>query len=203
MYSALHAHRHLEVEQDDKLHDDIHKGYKTFHALLFTIRCDYSPILLRPVYHSLPSLKPAIPLANALVVNYQIPTPFEIKPDGVVIVNDSAPDDIGTRASQHPRGRLFRGKHFCVRFLLGAIRSKHGLSLVNSDSTAFNDLEVFETRDNFVFNPVLKSQLAFDGQRGYRSTCIKVMPTEYSTPSLMVTVNQLHPLKAITHLDPF
>lgn len=69
------AHRYRETEQDDKLHDGIYKSYKPFHSFLFTTLCDY------------PACLPFLA---------ELEAPFEIKPDSVVIVDYSAPDDIGT-----------------------------------------------------------------------------------------------------------
>jgi hypothetical protein len=73
-----------------------------------------------------------------------------------------------------------------VLLLLGTIRPQHGFSLINSHTSPLDDLEVFQPRYNLAFNP--GNQLETDRTLGAYE---KVTPTEYSTPSLIVTARQL------------
>jgi hypothetical protein len=73
-----------------------------------------------------------------------------------------------------------------VLFLLGTIRPQHGFSLINSHTSPLDDLKVFQSGYNLAFNP--GNQLETDRTFGAYE---KVTPTEYSTPSLIVTERQL------------
>jgi len=73
-----------------------------------------------------------------------------------------------------------------ILLLLGTIRSQHGFSLIDSQTSPLDDLEVFQPRDDLPFNT--RNQLDTPWpMKAYE----KVTPTEYSTPSLIVTVRQL------------
>lgn len=78
-----------------KLHDDIHKRLQNVPFFFFqhSLRLFTTPPVCLPF---LAELKACHTISNALAVDYQIPTPFKIKPNSIVIVHDSAPDNIGT-----------------------------------------------------------------------------------------------------------
>jgi hypothetical protein len=73
-----------------------------------------------------------------------------------------------------------------ILLLLRTIRPQHGFSLINSHTSPLNDLKVFQAGYNLAFNP--GNQLETDRTFGAYE---KVTPTEYSTPSLIVTARQL------------
>ena len=73
-----------------------------------------------------------------------------------------------------------------ILFLLRTIRSQHSFSLIDSQTSPLDDLKVFQPRDDLPFNA--RDQL---DQPWWEVAYEKVTPTEYSTPSLIVTVRQL------------